>query len=771
MRLVGGVLQLRVDDRGARYPVVVDPFLQQGPKLTGGTEEEEAQGLFGISVALSADGDTALIGVPEVGGGLRSDLGRNAGGALVFTRSGSTWSQDGPMLFPNPKEESYEDAFFGISVALSGSGYTALIGGSDDHEVGAAWVFTRTGSTWTQQGKKLTGAGAVGRAGFGSRLALSSDGNTALIGAPEDNDGVGAAFAFTRSGTTWTQDGEKLTPSDESGAGSFGEDVALSGDGDTALIGAGNDDKEAGAAWVFTRAGSTWTQDGEKLTNGSVGPHEQDTEFGNRVALSTDGDTALLGSRLVEQSPHELVLAAGWVFTRSGSTWTQQGPKLIGLQEPGDNPAFAARVALNADGSTALIASPSFNEDDGSVAVYTRAGTTWTQQGEALAGEEESRFGDAVALSAWGTALVGGEFDNRLRGAAWAYAHTEPGCTDSWTNSAGGSWFDGEDWSTGAPPTAAEEACIAAPGEYTVTLAQTSSTGPVSVRSLTVGGGASGIQTLSVASTCSASAVLSSGLGIVNRSNGVLVLTDGEACAGGVTLAGPVSNVGNLYVEVPHGGARTVAGNLTDNGTVSLAAGATLSVTGGYQQTPVGRLKTFIAGASDYRSLAVAHGALLAGTLVVEQVTPFKGSLGQSFSIVDGSHWLTGAFTSEAGAQIGYFPALYYRPGYSAHYAPEYVHRMTLEVAQASVTLAPSSGPPGTGVAIEGSGLVPGDALTPTFVDRAGAETTFPSVTVSSAGVFASEIAIPATAAEGEGTVFVRSSQTGVKVNRTFTVG
>ena len=230
LALHSGRLLVRVWDRGARYPLRIDPLIQQAPKLTG--SGEAGPGQFGYSVALSADGNTALIGGPYDNG--------SVGAAWVFTRSGSTWTQQGSKLTPSdetvtPPNEKGRGRF-GVSVALSADGNTALIGGYyDSLEAGAAWVFTRSGSTWTQQGPKLT-SGTPGSA-FGYSVALSADGNTALIGGPDDNPLVGAAWVFTRSGSTWTQQGPKLTASDETGNGNFGYSVALSTDGNTALIG------------------------------------------------------------------------------------------------------------------------------------------------------------------------------------------------------------------------------------------------------------------------------------------------------------------------------------------------------------------------------------------------------------------------------------------------------------------------------------------------------------------------------------------------------
>ncbi len=412
LQLRGGRLLVRVWDRGARYPLRIDPFIQQGEEFTGGGESGEAR--FGFSVALSADGNTALVGGPD-------DQGNGAegiGAAWVFTRSGSIWTQQGEKL--TGSEEGGNDEF-GKSVALSSNGETALIGGNSvSGSEGAAWVFTRSGATWTQQGPKLTGAGESGEyGGFGDSVALSSDGNTALVGGDGDNSSVGAVWVFMRSGSTWTQQGSKLTGGGESGAGDFGESVALSSNGNTALIGAPFDDG-VGAVWVFTRSGSTWTQQGSKLKGGEeIG----EGTFGLAVALSAEGNTALIGGYKDNKQPSQHGIGAAWVFTRSGSTWTQQGPKLTGGEEIGAGD-FGYSVALSSGGDTALIGGFNDNGEIGAAWVFTRSGTTWTQQGPKLTGSEErgaGAFGISVALSSDGdTALIGGAEESGEIGGAWA---------------------------------------------------------------------------------------------------------------------------------------------------------------------------------------------------------------------------------------------------------------------------------------------------------------------------------------------------------------
>jgi hypothetical protein len=402
MHVRNGTLQLLIDDSHARYPLLIDPLIQQGGKLT--PSEESGEGWFGADVALSSDGNTALIGAPKDNG--------DVGAAWVFTRTGETWTQQGKKLTGGGE---LGKAGFGYLVALSSDGNTALISGGGDHGgVGAAWVFTRTGETWTQQGVKLTGEEESGGGNFGWSVALSSDGNVAIMGGPIDN-GVGAAWVFTRTGETWTQQGPKLTGSEEIGGGYFGFGVALSGNGNTALVGGYKDDGSVGAAWVFTRSGSTWTQQGPKLT-GSEASGER--RFGDDVALSLDGNTALIGGG------YDDGVGAAWVLTRSGSTWTQQGPKLTGGEETGGG-QFGDGVALSSDGNTALIGGPCDNTCIGAAWLFHRSGATWSQDGKKATGSGgigEGYAGLGVALSSdGGTALVGGLLDNGARGAAWVF--------------------------------------------------------------------------------------------------------------------------------------------------------------------------------------------------------------------------------------------------------------------------------------------------------------------------------------------------------------
>jgi RHS repeat-associated protein len=397
-----GRVLVNVDTRRAHFPVRIDPLIQQGTKLTGSSETGE--GHLGFSVALSADGNTALVG------GYNDNSG--VGAAWVFTRSGSTWSQQGSKLTGTGETGAGN---FGSSVALSPDGNTALIGGpADNSGVGAVWAFTRSGSTWTQQGSKITATGETGAGAYGSSVALAEGGNTGLVGGPNDNTKVGAAWVLTRSNGTWAQLGSKLTGTGETGAGKFGTSVALSVEGNNAVIGGEADNTNVGAAWVFTSICGVWKQQGSKLTGtGETG----EGHLGASVAMSANGRTALVGG------PNDNTKAgAAWVFTRSAGAWTQQGSKLTGTFESGEG-QFGASVALSADGNTALVGGSGDKEALGAAWEFTRSGTTWTQMGAKLKGAEETgkgHFASSVALSANGeTGLAGGPADNTNVGAAW----------------------------------------------------------------------------------------------------------------------------------------------------------------------------------------------------------------------------------------------------------------------------------------------------------------------------------------------------------------
>jgi len=352
---------------------------------------------FGLWVAFN--GDTALIGAWN-----DDDNGVDSGSAYVFIRTGTNWIQQTKLL----ASDGQAGDSFGSSVSLSGD--TALIGArwDDDNgnKAGSAYVFTRTGTTWTQQAKLLPDDGAA-EDRFGGCVSL--DGDTAIISAWFDNDngnGSGSAYVFTRSGTTWTQQA-KLLASDGQAGDDFG-DVSLSGD--TALIGAALDDDngvDSGSAYVFIRTGTTWTQQAKLLaSDGQAGD-----QF-SRWAVSLDSDTALIGAE--GDDDNGVDSGSAYVFTRTGTTWTQQAKLLAG--DGATNDYFGNSVSLSGD--TALIGAENDDDngvDSGSAYMFTRTGTTWTQQQKLLAsdGAAGDLFGYPVSLSG-DTALITAVYDDDM---------------------------------------------------------------------------------------------------------------------------------------------------------------------------------------------------------------------------------------------------------------------------------------------------------------------------------------------------------------------
>jgi lipocalin len=375
-------------------------FSQEGSKLVG--TFAVGLGEQGWSVALSADGNTAIVG------GLADN--RITGAAWVYTRSNGVWTQQSKLAGTG----AVGSAGQGWSVALSDDSNTAIVGGPfDNWNTGAAWVYTRSNGVWTQQGNKLVGSGAVGSARQGASIALSDDGNSAIVGGPFDNWNTGAAWVYTRSGGVWTQLDNKLVGAGAVGDAGQGASVALSADGTTAIVGGPVDNSNTGAAWVYTRSGGVWTQLDNKLVGaGAVGNARQ----GASVALSADGSTAIVGGPF-----DNLNTGAAWVYACSGTGW---GTKLVGTGAVG-NARQGVSVALSADGSTAIVGGVEDKSYSGAAWVYSRSGTVWTQQANKLVGTDaigSAGQGHSVALSADGkTAIVGGLADNRIRGAAWVY--------------------------------------------------------------------------------------------------------------------------------------------------------------------------------------------------------------------------------------------------------------------------------------------------------------------------------------------------------------
>ncbi|MCB9787613.1 MAG: lamin tail domain-containing protein [Deltaproteobacteria bacterium] len=331
--------------------------------------------VFGITVSVS--GQTAVVGAPG---------DDDTGAAYVFVRSGGAWTQQAKLTAP----EVPTGRGFGGRVAISGD--TVLVGakaddGADDAS-GAAYVFVRSGATWTQQAR-LTASDGAASDWFGGWVAL--DGDTAVLGATGDDDAgnaSGSAYVFVRSGSAWTQQA-KLTASDGAAKDAFGWSVSVSGD--TAVVGAWDDDDSgsgSGSAYVFARSGSTWTQQG-KLT-------APDGAFGDGFgwSVSVSGTTAVVGAL---RDYGDGAAGSAYVFVRKSSAWTMQQKLTASDAATGD--AFGFSVSLS--GGTIVVGAV-WGDDDagldtGSAYVFVRSGSTWSEQAR-LIGADGAK-GDAFGVS------------------------------------------------------------------------------------------------------------------------------------------------------------------------------------------------------------------------------------------------------------------------------------------------------------------------------------------------------------------------------------
>jgi VCBS repeat protein/FG-GAP repeat protein len=311
------------------------------------------------------------------------------------------------------------DALQGFSVALSADGNTALVGGPfDNGQAGAVWVYTRSGGAWTQQGSKLTVTDNIGNAKFGYSVALSADGNTALIGGPADRSMFGgAAWVFTRSAGVWSEQAKLLATDLATSFGVTvlqGASVALSADGNTAVVGAPQDASLTGAAIgiavVFTRTGGAWGEQ-QRIAGATNGMFNHGGAQGTSVALSADGNTAAIGDTGYNNGdPSD---GAVWIITRSNGVWSQQGAGLIGTNATSGGSHQGQSVALSADGNTLLEGGPADNgggASSGAAWVFARSGSAWSQQSGKLflPASTATLQGQSVALSANGNVGIVG---------------------------------------------------------------------------------------------------------------------------------------------------------------------------------------------------------------------------------------------------------------------------------------------------------------------------------------------------------------------------
>jgi hypothetical protein len=420
---------------------------------------------LGFAIAVSGDGNTIAAGAPMeasratgIDGNGNDDSAYSSGAVYVYARNGTGWSQQAYLKasntgsndqFGNAVALSADGDTLAVSAVFEDSGATGINGNQADNSVeesGAVYIFTRTGSSWTQQAyvKASNTGGRDDGDTFGYTIALSDDGATLAVGAPSEDSssvsnnanegddsavGAGAVYVFTRAGASWSQQAYVKSPDNRANS-LFGYSVALSGNGDTLAIGAFDEDGGKGAVHVFTRSGSDWAEQARLQASNA----ERADSFGAWVAISDDGNTMAAGAldedsfltninradQGADDQPTDTSAGAAYVFTRTGTTWSQQA--FIKASNTGKEDWFGVRLAASGDGNTVAIGAP--NEDGandaapeaGAVYVYTRSAGAWNHQGD-LKGTNTDQFdelGSSVALSSDGrTMVLGARFDEQ----------------------------------------------------------------------------------------------------------------------------------------------------------------------------------------------------------------------------------------------------------------------------------------------------------------------------------------------------------------------
>ncbi|KAA3597652.1 MAG: T9SS C-terminal target domain-containing protein [Calditrichaeota bacterium] len=347
--------------------------------------------------AVSIDGEYAIVGAQ-----FDDDGTNNSGSAYIYKRSGTTWAQQAKIT----ASDASEDDNFGISVGISGD--YAIVGAykNDDNgsNSGSAYIFVRSGTSWTEQAK-ITASDAAALDEFG--VTVSIDGDYAAVGALANDDlpfSSGSAYVFARSGTSWSEQA-KLTASDAAAFDEFGCSISIKGD--DLIVGARkNDDggNESGSAYVFTRSGTSWSEQA-KLTASDAAASDF---FGYSVSI--DGDYVVVGSYQDDDGGSNS--GSAYVFTRSGVSWSQQAK--LTASDGTINDAFGTSVGI--EGDNIIVGAPNNNAgvvSSGAAYSFNRSGVTWTQQTKLAQSElgVSDGFGLAVAISSE-IIFVGNSFDD-----------------------------------------------------------------------------------------------------------------------------------------------------------------------------------------------------------------------------------------------------------------------------------------------------------------------------------------------------------------------
>ena len=363
---------------------------------------------FGEGATISADGNYAVIGAyykPNF-----------RGTAYVFLRTGNTWAQQA-ILTPSGGNTVHAAGYFGTSVALDATGTRVAVGMrfGDTAAIneGCVFIYKRTGTSWAQE-TFIQATDKATQDAFGISVDINGDGDYIAVGSYKANHSsisdCGAAYVFTRSGTSWSQQA-KLVASNAAEEDFFGESITISKDNDYIAVGAPGHDNGggltgAGAVYVFLRSGTSWAQQAYLQHSDKVYGDE-----GGRfhsIDLNDDGEYLIFGTK---RKPYATSRGAAYIFIRSGTSWSQQA-KIVS-SDLANNDWFGYACKLSGGGDRAVIGAPresTSTTSNGAVYIFSRSGTNWSQTKKLLASDKGAGdwLGEDIGISDTAGRIVAG---------------------------------------------------------------------------------------------------------------------------------------------------------------------------------------------------------------------------------------------------------------------------------------------------------------------------------------------------------------------------
>ena len=323
--------------------------------------DKAASDNFGVSVSLTADGNILAIGA------IGKDISgiSDAGQVYIYTRSGTTWVEE-TIITASDKATSDH---FGISVALNADGSILAVGAHDKDVSGLAYagkvyVYTRSGTTWIETAN-ITASDKAAYDYFGVSVSLNADGSILAVGAHGKKvsglTDAGQVYIYTRTGSVWTEE-TTITASDKATGDLFGRSVSLTADGTRLAVGAHGKDISgvtiAGKVYIYTRSGTVWVEEAT-ITAADKAANDY---FGISVALTADGTRLAVG---VFRKDVSGITDAGkvYIYTRSGTTWIETITLTASDKSQADN--FGIGLALTSNES--LLAVGSLGRDSGGI--------------------------------------------------------------------------------------------------------------------------------------------------------------------------------------------------------------------------------------------------------------------------------------------------------------------------------------------------------------------------------------------------------------------